>query len=470
MSTLAHRGDFVHTETGRIEVSLDASRNTSDTMLISGTADLRGDLVMEVIDSGAAKPRDSVRVLVADKGLTERSKALFDVQPSVVADYRLEFVNQNRVDVSYKIDFASEEILAAATRNERAVAQHLQNVFAEGALVALFDQLVQLQDLDSYQDAVGSLDGQIYADTQLTTLYSSQLFKDSLLSCGERSGDFRFIGEAQCGWMRGDGRHLNRDQTSASRGFDETAFQFAGGGQFHADEDWLLGGALSFEYRSLDEDGGFADSDGWQFQGGLVVKRQFGATLLSGAVAGGFASFDADRNVFSGATADGDQDIWLLSGQLRAEHAFDVSNWYLKPRANLGIDYIASDSLTESGAGSLDLRVRDNDDVYVYVQPALEVGFDHVFESGTVVRPWLSVGVTQFLTNESPSITASFIDDPAGSGSFNTETELDRTYLDLELGVSVFTLHNVTISAVGVGRLSSNTQSYGGGLKAAVLF
>ena len=67
---------------------------------------------------------------------------------------------------------------------------------------------------------------------------------------------------------------------------------------------------------------------------------------------GGFANFDADRSVFSGATADGDQDIWLRSGQLRAEHAFDVSNWYPKPRANLGIDYISSDSLTESGAGA----------------------------------------------------------------------------------------------------------------------
>ncbi len=470
VSTLRHDGDFIHTESGRMVMTLDAANNTSDRMQISGTADLRGDLIMELIDLGGEKPRESVTILVAEDGLSQRSGSLFSIQPSVVAGYELAFVGQNRVDVSYDIDFASPQILAVTTHNEGEVARHIQSVFADGALEPVFEDLVEIQDLGSYKEVLGSLDGQIYADTQLTTLYSSQYFKDSMLSCGERSGDARFITEAQCSWMRVDGRHLNRDQTSASRGFDETAFQFAGGGQFAVAEDWFLGGALSIEYRSLDEDGGYADADGRQFQGGLVAKRQFGDTLVSGAFSGGFASFDTSRSVFSGATAEGDQNIWLLSGQLRAEHAFEFTDWYVKPRGDLGVDYVSSGGLTESGAGSLDLKVRDSDDVYVYLQPAVEVGMEHVFDSGTVARPWLSVGVTQFLTSKSPTTTASFIGDPTSSGSFTTQSELDRTYLDLEAGLTVLTVHNVNVSAVGVGRLSSNTQSYGGGLKASLLF
>ena len=75
----------------------------------------------------------------------------------------------------------------------------------------------------SYAKAMDSLGPEVYTDYQLTTLYSSMLFGDSLLSCGVRGGDYRFIREGQCGWMRFQARHLNRKGTSENRGFDEDA-------------------------------------------------------------------------------------------------------------------------------------------------------------------------------------------------------------------------------------------------------
>lgn len=92
----------------------------------------------------------------------------------------------------------------------------------------------------------------------LMGLYSSMLFGDSLLSCGVRGGDYRFITEGQCGWMRFQARNLDRDGTSQNRGFREDAYQIAGGDQVPLGKDWRLGGGLSFEGRILREDGGYA--------------------------------------------------------------------------------------------------------------------------------------------------------------------------------------------------------------------
>ncbi len=468
ITTLEHHGSLEHAKSGVMEMSLNPTTNRADRMNISGTADLQGDVEIELLNLGPAKDRSRVTLVVADGGLSSRSASEFTVTPSVVAGYELDFVSDKQVDLSYQVDFANDDVLASSGRNQDAVANHIQDSFAAGTLPSELTSLVDIQDMASYQNALGSMDAQIYADTQLTTLYSSLLFKDSMLSCGERTGDYRFIEELQCGWMRVTGRHLNRDGTSTSRGFDENAFQLAGGGQYEVNGDWLFGGALSIEYRSLDEDGGFADADGWQFQGGLVAKRQFGNTMISGAFSGGYASFDANRNVFGGSQTDGDQSLWLISGELRAEHAFDFDTWFVKPRSDIGIDYVSSGSLTESGAGSLNLDIQQDDDVYVYLQPAVEVGMEHVFDSGTVARPWISLGMTAFLTNNSPTATASFVG--TSGSSFSSVSDLDRTYADLEIGVDVLTAYNVNIQALGAGRLSGNTQTYGGGLKASLLF
>ncbi len=103
----------------------------------------------------------------------------------------------------------------------------------------------------------------------------------------------------------------------------------------------------------------------------------------------------------------------------------------------------------------------------VCTQPAVEIGMERVFDSGTVARPWISLGMTAFLAGNSPTATASFV---GSADSLSTVSDLDRTYADLEIGLDVLIAYDVDIQALGVGRISGNTQTCGGGLKASLLF
>ncbi len=230
------------------------------------------------------------------------------------------------------------------------------------------------------------------------------------------------------------------------------------------------GRALSYESRKLDLDNDLGDSDGWQLQGGVVAKKRIAATMLSGSLSLGYADFDTHRNIFGGMQAKGDQNLWLAEAQVRAAHTFERGNWYIKPFTDLGFAYLSMDNLNESRAGGESLEVDDQSDTYVYIQPAVELGGEHAFANGTLLRPKLTVGLTRFLTNTDPSVEAAFRSTPSGIGTFKSESELDRTYVDVAVGVDILTTKDWVVSANAVGQFSNNTKTYGGFLKLAILF
>jgi uncharacterized protein with beta-barrel porin domain len=100
--------------------------------------------------------------------------------------------------------------------------------------------------------------------------------------------------------------------------------------QFEPAEDWFVGGALSYDDTTLNQNDGFARGDGWQVNGGLVAKRQLGPALFAASLSFGYAGFDVKRSLFGGSVASGDQDLWLASGQVRGELSLarkDVRFW-----------------------------------------------------------------------------------------------------------------------------------------------
>ena len=468
--TTTHSGDMEHRETGKLLLDLDASQNRADKLEVDGTADLAGKTVITIVDAGAQKARESVTILTASGGLSAGASASFSVEPSVAANYTLEFTNPDQVDLSYQIDFTGPQILASANDNQRKVTEHIQSLFQQGALDGTLTGLTSISDPASYATAMDSLGAEVFADNQLTTLYSGMLFNDSLLSCAMRDGDYRFVREGQCGWMSLQGRRLERDDTSDNIGFDENTWQVAAGGQMAVGNGWAVGGALSYESRDLDLDNDLGDSDGWQLQGGVVAKKRIEATVLSGSVSLGYGDFDTHRNVFGGMQAKGDQNVWLASAQVRATHSFEWGNWFIKPITDIGVMYLSMDDLSESRAGDESLEVDDQSDTYVYVQPAVELGGEHAFANGTLLRPKLIVGLTRFLTTTDPSVEAAFRNSPAGIGTFKSESELDRTYVDAAAGLDILTSRDWVVSANAIGQFSTHTTTYGGYLKLSVPF
>jgi uncharacterized protein with beta-barrel porin domain len=84
---------------------------------------------------------------------------------------------------------------------------------------------------------------------------------------------------------------------------------------------------------------------------------------------------------------------------------------------------------------------------------------------GWRLTPQASVGVTHFLTDNAPTAEAEFAD---GSDGFSARSDLDRTYLDLELGVDLASAGGVGLRATG--QLGQDTERYGGALKLTMAF
>jgi len=103
------------------------------------------------------------------------------------------------------------------------------------------------------------------------------------------------------------------------------------------------------------------------------------------------------------------------------------------------------------------------------VQPQVEFSGDVRLVNGTLIRPMLVVGLTQFLTDTAPSVQAGLTASGAGNG-FTSEAELDRTRFDLAAAVEVFATERLSVRADAFTSLSKNSQIYGGGIKFAFTF
>lgn len=469
-ATALHRGDFRHSASGRLAMDLDAENNIADRLDVEGEAELAGSLAVRMGATGSAQATQRVTVLTSHGDLSAESINNFNVASSAVVDYELLYPVAGQVDLEYRVDYSNRRVQDASNDNQQQASEYLERLFVEAPLGGALASLVDINDMTAYLSALDSLGGQAYADNLLSSLYSSLAFGDALLSCAQRDGDYRVIREGQCGWLRAEGRVLERDDTDDSVGFDSSSMQIAGGGQAALDNDWHLGGALSYEQRNLDQNQGLGDSNGYQLQLGAVAKKQMGATMLSGSLSFGYADFDVKRNVYGGGQAKADQTLWTSSVQFRAAYLFDRDSWYLKPMVDLGVDYLSSGKLSEEQAAALNLSVKASDDTYVYIQPALELGAESELKNGILLRPNVRVGVTRFLTNSDPSVEMSFTSSSSEIAGFDSASELDRSYLDVNLGLDLLTNKGWVLSVDGSGQFSENLKSYGGSVKLAIPF
>ncbi|WP_255471611.1 autotransporter domain-containing protein [Poseidonocella sp. HB161398] len=257
--------------------------------------------------------------------------------------------------------------------------------------------------------------------------------------------------------------------SSKTLGFEETTFALAGGVQVDLGNDWHVGAAYSYESRSLDK-AGMMDSDGDVFHLGAVAKREFGPALLAASLSAGYGTFDVERQLFLGDIARGSQEIWTVSGQIRGEYQLDLGSWFAKPRLDLGVDAVRAGNVRETGAAGFNHQISGSTETYVNIQPAVEVGGEWAGRDGTLYRPSLTLGVTQFLSDAAPGVSSLFDGSPAGAPEFEATSQFDRLYLDVGLGLEVLSTENMVLSAEAFGSFSDTTEQYGAGLRISIPF
>jgi uncharacterized protein with beta-barrel porin domain len=373
--------------------------------------------------------------------------------------------------LAYSIDFAPQGL----NENQSAIGNYINAIQLAGGsatLAPIVATLFGMPDAQGLADGYNHLTPEVYSGYQATTLASNLQFSNAMLSCRTREGQFRFVREGECGWMTIAGNALHQERTSSNLGFNRNAFTVAGGFQKGIGGNWHLGIGLGYERSWLDV-GSLASSRGHQVQGGLVAKGQLGATSFSASITGGHGWYDAKRFVnlpTPGVTAKSDPQLSFVLNRFRLAHDFEQKSWYARPMADLGIAYIYSHRFNERGAGAANLDVRSENETYITLSPALEVGGEIALAGGVLIRPFAKVGLTHLFTGNTPGITASLQGAPAGVAPFTVTGKNDKNYGDVSLGLDVLNTSGVNVRLGYTGQFSKRTKSHGGHLKLSIPF
>jgi len=459
-------GNMVQTGGGIFAVDLDLGAAKTDRLNVTGTAQLNG--TVAVTPKNLAALTQQFVILSADGGVTNNGLALGPVSPILQAE--LLFPNANDVVLGIDVDF----VIDGLNRNQTAIAKTLNAILEAGGgtLGSVFNGFLNVFTLNGVRNALDQLSPEIYANTEIAAFYSSFDFSDSLLSCKVNGATTASVNtEGQCLWVGAKGRDLQGDNTFEYVGFDETAVQFAGGAQFALNPVWRLGFGAGYQASTLETDSG-ATSNGDQLQGGVSLKYNPGALLVSGTVSGGRGWYDTMRSMAFGgfaATAQSDHEIDILQGRLNASYVMGSPAFYYKPILDAAVTDIGLDDIRERGAGGASLFVRSDSHTVFSISPALEIGTEWWWSNGTLVRPFLRGGLTWY-SEDDVTVRASFSGAPAGVPSFAVTAASDDVQADVAAGVEMISAEDSNLRLFYDGHFGDRLAVHAAGFKASVKF
>lgn len=266
--------------------------------------------------------------------------------------------------------------------------------------------------------------------------------------------------ESHLFWVNTTAGFYTSSQTSQYMGFTADTIDFSAGVQWALTDEWYVGASLGHTtYTTNFSDGISATSEGTSSQIGAYVAKLFGPTKVSLGIAGGVSEIDVDRsNIFSATgPASGELDSAFFATRFRVSHNFDLSDWYIRPFLDLGFSSIHNNSMTETGAGAMNLVIDAGTYNVFTVSPTLQVGWE--IKSGSLsIRPNASIGYTRY-SNSAPSFSATLQGGPGGVSSFDVSGLNDLDYLNTSGGIDLAFSNSVVFQFVYSGQYSQNTSA-----------
>ena len=465
-------GNLIQSSTGSLAIDLSLAGHNSDRLEVAGSAQVGGSLKLNPIDTGLARTGTQRSVILnASDGANSSGLALVAPASSLVS-YALTYPSANEIAVTTSINFAPTTLSPNAQR----IGVHLSAIQAAGGsssmapyIAALFTQPDDASLNTMYEKlgpgAMGSL-------SALSTT-SSQGFNDAMHSCRQREGNYRFIREGECSWMRLGGSRHDQERSELNPGYEQDSFTMAGGFQKEVNANVHLGFGLSYQQSALNSI--YSDVNGQRFEGGVILKHRADATRVSLSFSAAYGSYESRRLVDianPGVHAEGKPKLWSTSLHGRISHdVMSSDNAYVRPMLGLGVSYISRNAYTESGAGGANLHVAKEDDTLVSLHPAVEFGGERsIGDEGTLLRHYLRVGMTQLLGSNEQNVTASLEGAPSGVAPFTVSTRSDKTYADLVFGVDILRKSGTTVRLEYSGQFSNHSTANAIGIKVAMPF
>ncbi|MFO1073622.1 MAG: autotransporter outer membrane beta-barrel domain-containing protein [Geminicoccaceae bacterium] len=457
-------GDFVQRDPGILRLDADHAQNKADRLVVDGDVALAGRIRVNPL-SLADRPATVLTAggtLTIDPSLVVRGTHVVRYDPTIL---------KHSLQVTPRVDFHADDGSLDGTR--RKVAARLQEIWARDQDIAGngLAGLVTDEDGGRYGRRLDSLTGATAAALGGQRLQASRGFVANMRSCPTFEGAGLLLQERSCGWGKVIGSDADRDGSSSSPGYDVKALTTQLGGQQEVREGWFLGGSIGYERSDLNGDHGLGDADGDAVLAGVILKRQDGPLLLSGAIDGGYGWYDSTRPVDL-ATGTEHAEASPKAGNaglhLGASYQLPFARWYLRPTFELSADYARTGSFDEHGAAPFNLDVAAEDKVIFSASPGIELGSRIDLAGGSIVRPYLDLGLTWSSANNwTPD--ARFADQP-GSDDFRTEIANPNLIGHLSLGIDMITTASVDIKLQYDLDLASGYTANAGMLKAAYRF
>ncbi|WP_144637353.1 autotransporter outer membrane beta-barrel domain-containing protein [Bordetella genomosp. 13] len=465
--TLLITGRFSQAGTGVLRNDVDFDRMRSSRLVVQGDAALGG--MLEPMPT-ALLPGRELPVLTV-QGATQGA---LQAKDSPVIDYGIRRSGQDHLVQAQAADFDAPSMGLAG--NERDAARNLQGIWNAGGNAALAPLFAQL-DLASrdgaraYRSRVNDLlPGAALAPAAQSMAGMTQ-FTGNMMSCPAYTGADALTGERDCSWGLVTRRttHQDADNGGAGFGYDTTSYQF--GGQRQVGPGWFLGGSMAYQNSRLDGDSRVRGS-GDSGYAGVVLKREAGPWTFSGAVGGGYGSYDLKRGIaIPGyeASLKSTPDVYSAGVRLRAARTFATEKAYVKPYVDLDATYTRMPGHRESGDHALGLTVDSSDKFLMALSPMVEIGGRAKLPDGSDVRPFAYVGAS-FLSGDNWAVNARLRGAPSGTGTFRNEMPIDDVTGRVGAGLQVTSRKGVDFRLQYDGEFSRRADSHSASLKVMVPF
>ncbi len=186
VTTTQLTGNLSQGRTGTILVRLDAHSNQADQLHVTGTAQLSGQVALQVVDPADLKPGNAqVNILTADGGVaTSGLRAALAASP--VLQYAPVRASRTDLAVSYTVDFSGGQLLSGdglGSGNRLAVGgaiNAIQGAGGAGGIDGLITSLAQLRSAQALADLYDSLSGAATADAQQVLFGAQQAYQSTI--------------------------------------------------------------------------------------------------------------------------------------------------------------------------------------------------------------------------------------------------------------------------------------------------
>ena len=453
-------GNYNQSSTGTLLSDIRFSDNASDRLVVSGTAALAGFITVNVEDLDGGILKD-FKLLTAADGLTlgELSLSNPTLDATIFAENGTDAILRIE-DIDFGPEGLGDPVVPTGT--------YVEEVFKAGLpeeLKPLYAALLSTPDLETYEQALGQLSPEQYAQEMLNISGQSLNFSNRMLSCRVADGDNRFKAEGDCDWFGTRVSVLEQDETDDMTAFEQTFATLEAGTQRRLDDSWRLGGAIGLTSASTSSSDG-SSVEATQGQAGVVIKYDADALLLASTLTGGYGIHASERNVSIGQIDDtlvGDAQIAYLSARFHGAYTFDMGTAYIKPLFNLDLTATHFGGVTETG-GATALTVDAGTQYIATINPAIEFGGEITDSSGTLIRPFVQIGLEASVSSDL-ALAARFSGVDPSIGSFSISQPDAEPQAKLSLGADVLTTDNATIRVYYDGSIGASSRKNGLGLK-----